>query len=54
MDVVENLKEKNSSQAEKEDKVLDYAFKFSLGSTIFAAIFGVALMIYMVFLIVNK
>ena len=54
MNVVEKLKEKNSSQAEKEDKVLDYAFKFSLGSTIFAAIFGVALMIYMVFLIVNK
>lgn len=51
---MENLKEKNSSQAEKEDKMLDYAFKFSLGSTVFAALFGVALTVYMVFLIVNK
>ena len=54
MDVVEKLKEKNSSQAEKEDKVLDYAFKFSLGSTVFAALFSIALTIYMVFIIVNK
>ena len=51
---MEKSNEKKLPQVEKEDKVLDYAFKFSLGSTIFAAIFGVALMIYMVFLIVNK
>ena len=51
---MEKLKEKNISQAEKEDKVLDYAFKFALGSTVFTAVIGFALTAYVVFLIVNK
>lgn len=51
---MEKAKEENFSQPGKEDKVLDYAFKFALGSTVFAALFSIALTIYMVFIIVNK
>ena len=51
---MEKSNEKNLSQAEKEDKLLEYALKFSVGSTVFAALVGVALTVYVVFLIVNK
>lgn len=52
--MLEETKEKNITQAEKEDKMLDYALKFSVGSMIFGTLICLALTSYMVFLIVNK
>ena len=47
---MEKLEEKKSSQ----DKMYDYAFKFMLGSIIFATLVNLALSIFVVFKIVNK
>lgn len=51
---MEKSNEKILSQTKRKDNVLDYVFKFTLGSTVFAALIGVALTIYVVCLIVNK
>ena len=47
---MEKLTEKKSSQ----DKMVDYVFKFVLGSIIFTALMNLALNIFVVYKIVTK
>ncbi len=54
MYTMEKLNEKNFTQPEKQDKMIDYASKFALGSTLFATLIGVVITIFIVCQIVNK
>ena len=47
---MEKLEEKNVSR----DKIVDYAFKFVLGSVVLLALANLAFNIFMVYHIVNK